>query len=194
MFPHTRSLEKKVAHMRSRRIVSSLIGAGIVAASIAVPAMPAVALDPVTYAIDCTIEASVTESIPIYQGQDAVFTFSPAGCNRAYWSSLNPALSDMNASSTPPFSSRSSITIAAADIICGNSFDIYDDAYDESYYLTFTGCGVAGAPEAPAAAPLPDTGIDATQVGLLAAGAGVLALAGFALAGVALKTSRRHSA
>jgi len=166
--------------MRSRRIVSSLIGAGLVAASVAVPAMPAAALDPVSYTIDCTIEAGVTESIPIYQGQDAVFTFSPAGCNRAYWSALNPALSDMNASSTPAFSSRSSITIAAADIICGNSFDIYDDAYDESYYLTFTGCGVAPAevPEAPAsgpeaapeAAPLPDTGIDATALGLAAAG------------------------
>ena len=158
--------------MRSRLIVSSLIGAGIVAASIAVPAMPAVALDPVTYTIDCTIGAGVTESIPIYQGQDAVFTFSPAGCDRAYWNSLNPALSNMNASSTPPFSSRSSITIAAADIICGNSFDIYDDAYDESYYLTFTGCGVApaAAPETPGAAPLPDTGIDATALGLAAAG------------------------
>jgi LPXTG-motif cell wall-anchored protein len=85
---------------------------------------------------------------------------------------LNPALSNMNASSTPPFSSRSSITIAAADIICGNSFDIYDDAYDESYYLTFTGCGVApaAAPETPGAAPLPDTGIDATALGLAAAG------------------------
>jgi len=159
--------------MRSRLIVSSLIGAGLVAASVAVPAMPAAALDPVTYTIDCTIDAGVTESIPIYQGQDAVFTFSPAGCNRAYWSALNPALSDMNASSTPAFSSRSSITIAAADIICGNSFDIYDDAYDESYYLTFTGCGVAPAevPEAaPEAAPLPDTGIDATALGLAAAG------------------------
>jgi LPXTG-motif cell wall-anchored protein len=155
--------------MRSLRIVSTLIGAGIVAASITVPAMPAVALGPVTYAIDCTIQSSVTESIPIYQGQDAVFTFSPVGCNRAYWSALNPALSDMNASSTPPFSSRSSITIAAADIICGNSFDIYDDGYDESYYLTFTGCGVAPA-EAPAAAPLPDTGLDATAFGLAAAG------------------------
>jgi peptide deformylase len=43
--------------MRFRLIVSSLIGAGIVAASIAVPAMPAVALDPVTYTVDCTYVA-----------------------------------------------------------------------------------------------------------------------------------------
>lgn len=189
MSPHTRSLEKKVAPMRSRRIVTSLIGAGIVAASIAVPAMPAAALDPVTYAIDCSIAAGVTESIPIYQGQDAVFTFSPAGCDRAYWGSLNPALSNMNSSSTPPFSSRTSITITAADIICGNSFDIYDDGYDESYYLTFTGCGVAPA-EVPAAAPLPDTGLDATQAGLLAVGAGAAALAGVLFVVIRRRASR----
>jgi LPXTG-motif cell wall-anchored protein len=152
--------------MRFLRAVPALIGAGIIAAT-AFVATPAMALDPVTYAIDCTIEASVTESIPIYEGQDAVFTFSPATCSRAYWSGLNPALPNQN-----PLSGTATKTIAAADIICGNSFDIYDDAYDESYSLTFTGCGTAPEPEpeTPAAAPLPDTGIDATALGLASAG------------------------
>jgi LPXTG-motif cell wall-anchored protein len=153
--------------MRSRRIVSTLIGAGIVAASIAVPAMPAAALDPVTYTLDCTIDDSVIESIPIYEGQDAVFTFSPATCSRAYWSDLNPAL--LNNLS---FAGTATFTIDAADILCDAEFVIYDDETSESYDLTFTGCGVAPAEvsEAPAAAPLPDTGIDATALGLAAAG------------------------
>jgi hypothetical protein len=84
--------------MRSRLIVSSLIGAGIVAAS-AFVAVPATALDPVIIDVNCALPGTddVYQDVPIYAGQDAVFNFSPATCTQAYWSELNPALTDVAA-------------------------------------------------------------------------------------------------
>jgi LPXTG-motif cell wall-anchored protein len=184
--------------MRSRRIISTLIGAGIVAAT-TVGAVPAVALPAwtpyTTHTVDCDMFSSPSTDIPIYAGQGAVITFSPATCRSANWSGLGTGLSDNNS-----LSGTTTVTIEADSIACGLGVFIVGDGSgpggNEYEFLTFSGCEAApaGAPEAPAAAPLPDTGIDAMQAGLLAAGAGVLALAGLALAGVALKTNRRHSA
>ena len=176
---------RKEKPLRSLKIVAALSGVALVGLSTLVAA-PAHALDPMTYTIDCsfTSETDPHNEVPIYAGQDAVFTFSPATCQQAYWSMLNPALSD-NLS----LSGTGSVTIAAADVLCDEEFEIVLADNNTYEYITLTGCEAA-----PAAEPLPDTGIDATQGGLLAAGAGVLALAGLALAGVALKTSRRHSA
>jgi LPXTG-motif cell wall-anchored protein len=156
--------------MRFRLIVSSLIGAGIVAASVAVPAMPAVALDPVTYTVDCTYVADDVTTfdkeidIPIYSGQDAVFTFSPATCTQSYWSEMNPALNDSTS-----LAGTGTVTIAAADVVCDNEWEIVMADQVTYNFLTFTGCEAAPA-AAPEAAPLPDTGIDATALGLAAAG------------------------
>jgi len=151
--------------MRSLRIVSALIGAGLVVAT-AFVAVPATALDPLTYTVDCTVSgADVYEDVPIYAGQDAVFNFSPATCTQAYWQDLNPALNnDLSLSGT------ASTTVAAADVTCGNQLEIVLADSSTYLYLTFTGCDAA-----PAADPLPDTGIDATPlgfgaIGLLAAG------------------------
>jgi LPXTG-motif cell wall-anchored protein len=158
--------------MRSRLIVSSLIGAGIVAASIAVPAMPAVALDPVTYTIDCSYVADDVATfdkevdIPIYAGQDAVFVFSPATCKQSYWSEMNPALEN---DTLGELVGTASVTIAAADVLCDNEWDVVMGDNATYNFLTFTGCEAAPA-AAPEAAPLPDTGIDATALGLAAAG------------------------
>ena len=154
--------------MRSRLIVSSLIGAGIVAASIAVPAMPAVALDPVTYTIDCSYVADDVTTfdkevdIPIYAGQDAVFVFSPATCTQSYWSEMNPALTNNTS-----LAGTGTVTIAAADVVCDNEWEVVMADSGTYNFLTFTGCEAA-----PAAAPtpLPDTGIDAAALGLAAAG------------------------
>jgi hypothetical protein len=163
--PHIRSLEKEVAHIRSRLIVSSLIGAGIVAAS-AFVAVPATALDPVIIDVNCALPGTddVYQDVPIYAGQDAVFNFSPATCTQAYWSMLNPALTD----NTTTFVGTSTVTVAAADVLCDNELEIVT-AGTPYYYFTFTGCEAAPA-AAPEAAPLPDTGIDATALGLAAAG------------------------
>jgi LPXTG-motif cell wall-anchored protein len=156
--------------MRFRLIVSSLIGAGIVAASIAVPAMPAVALDPVTYTVDCTYVADDVTTfdkevdIPIYAGQDAVFTFSPATCTQSYWSEMNPALNDNTS-----LAGTGTVTIAAADVVCDNEWEIVMADQVTYYFPTFTGCEAAPA-AAPEEAPLPDTGIDATTLGLAAVG------------------------
>jgi LPXTG-motif cell wall-anchored protein len=154
--------------MRFRLIVSSLIGAGIVAASIAVPAMPAVALDPVTYTVDCSYssptDVDITEDIPIYAGQDAVFIFSPATCTQSYWSEMNPALNDNTS-----LAGTGTVTIAAADVVCDNEWEIVLADGGTYYFPTFTGCEAAPA-AAPEAAPLPDTGIDASALGLAAAG------------------------
>jgi LPXTG-motif cell wall-anchored protein len=151
--------------MRSLRIVSTLIGAGIVGASIAVPAMPAVALDPVTYTVDCSYssETDITEDIPIYAGQDAVFVLSPATCQQSYWSEMNPALDD---DTNGELVGIGSVTIAAADVLCDNEWEMVMADSTTYYFLTFTGCEAAPA----AAEPLPDTGIDATALGLAAAG------------------------
>lgn len=155
--------------MRSRLIVSSLIGAGIVAAS-AFVAVPATALDPVIIDVNCALPGSddVYQDVPIYAGQDAVFNFSPATCTQAYWSMLNPALTD----NTTTFVGTSTVVIAAAYVLCDNELEIVTagtPAGTPYYYFTFTGCEAAPA-AAPEEAPLPDTGIDATALGLAAAG------------------------
>ena len=159
--------------MRSRLIVSSLIGAGIVAAS-AFVATPAMAVEPLTYVVDCSTShvVGVTEDIPVYAGQDVIFSFTPATCTDAYWSSLNPALSDVVGDA---LLGTASTTILYSDIIFGNEFEIYHtlpttpNETDVTYMLTFTDAGDAPA-AAPEAAPLPDTGIDATALGLAAVG------------------------
>ena len=162
--------------MRSLRIVSALIGAGIIAAT-AFVATPAMALDHVTLDLNCALPGSddVYQDVPIYAGQDAVFNFSPATCTQAYWSDLNPALDN----NTTTFVGTSTVTIAAADMICDNELEIVTAGTPgvgtPYYYITFTGCEAAPA----AADPLPDTGIDATALGLAAAGllaAGVLTI------------------
>ena len=153
--------QKKVVYMRSFHVVSTLFGAALVAATIYV-AVPASALDPLTYTVNCSIVGTdVKEDVPIYAGQDAVFTFSPATCTQAYWSYMNPALSDDLA-----LSGTGSVTIAAADVICDSEFEFVMADSSTYYYLTFTGCGTAPAP----ADPLPDTGINATALGLAATG------------------------
>jgi LPXTG-motif cell wall-anchored protein len=157
--------------MRSRLIVSSLIGAGIVAAS-AFVAVPATALDPVIIDVNCVLPGSddVYQDVPIYAGQDAVFNFSPATCTQAYWSMLNPALTDVVAGDA--LVGTSTTTVAAADVLCDNELEIVTagtQAGTPYYYFTFTGCEAAPA-AAPEEAPLPDTGIDATALGLAAAG------------------------
>ena len=169
--------------MRSRRIISTLIGAGIVAAStvVAVPAVALPAWTPyTTHTVDCAMFSSPSTDIPIYAGQGAVITFSPATCRSANWSGLGTGLSDNTS-----LSGTATFTIEAEDIACGRGVFIVGDGSgpgeNEYEYLTFSGCEAApaGAPEAPEAAPLPDTGIDATALGLAAAGllaAGVAAI------------------
>jgi LPXTG-motif cell wall-anchored protein len=162
--------------MRSLRIASTLIGAALVAAT-AFVAVPATALDPVTYDVNCadTDTVDVTADIPVYTGQDAIITFTPATCSAAFWSMLNPALSDVTGGA---LSGTSSHTIPYSDIVIGNQFEIHHPTPsdgDTIYMLTFTD---AGTPPA-SADPLPDTGIDATALGLAAAGllaAGVLTM------------------
>jgi len=151
--------------MRSLRIVSTLIGAGIVAAT-AFVAVPATALDPVIIDVNCALPGSddVYQDVPIYAGQDVVFNFSPATCTQAYWSLLNPALNDNTS-----FVGTSTTTVAAADVLCDNELEIVTagtPAGTPYYYFTFTGCEAAPA----AAEPLPDTGIDTMALGLAAAG------------------------
>jgi LPXTG-motif cell wall-anchored protein len=141
------------------------------------------AVEPLTYVVDCSTNhvVDVTEDIPVYTGQDVIFSFTPATCSQAFWSSINPALSDVT---NDALLGTASTTILYSDIIFGNSFEIYHtlpttpSATDVIYMLTFTDAGDAPA-AAPEAAPLPDTGIDATALGLAAAGllaAGVLTI------------------
>ena len=152
--------------MRSLRLVSSLIGVGVVAATTFIAA-PAMALDPLTYNVDCTISGpDVYVDQPIYAGQDAIFNFSPATCTQAYWQDLNPALINNNA-----LSGTASTTVAAADVTCGNQLEIVLADASTYLYLTFTGCEAAPAEAAPAeAGALPNTGLDASALGLGALG------------------------
>jgi LPXTG-motif cell wall-anchored protein len=160
--------------MRSRRIISTLIGAGIVAAStvVAVPAAAVPAWTPyTTYTVECAMFTGSSTDLFIYEGQGVVITFSPATCRSANWSGLGTGLPDNNS-----LSGTATFTIEAADIACDNGVFIVGDGSgpggNEYESLTFIECEAApaGAPEAPAAAPLPDTGIDATALGLAAAG------------------------
>lgn len=173
--------------MRSLKIVAALSGVALVGLSTLVAA-PAHALDPATFTVTCNLpdaDPDVYADIPIYAGQDAVLTFTPATCTGVYWSELNPALTD----NTVAFAGTATYTIPAADILCDNEFEIVGADNAPYYQLTFTGCDAA-----PAAAPLPDTGIDATQAGLIAAGAGALAIAGVALGGLGVMANRRRKA
>jgi LPXTG-motif cell wall-anchored protein len=147
--------------MRSLRLVSSLIGVGVVAATTFIAA-PAMALDPLTYNVDCTISGpDVYVDQPIYAGQDAIFNFSPATCTQAYWQDLNPALSNDSA-----LSGTASTTVAAADVTCGNQLEIVLADASTYLYLTFTGCEAAPAE----AGALPNTGLNASALGLGALG------------------------
>ena len=159
--------------MKSLKLVAALSGAALVGLTTLVAA-PAHALDPMTYTVNCaTTGPDFDTEVPIYAGQDAVFTFSPATCLQAYWSMLNPALSDNSS-----LSGTSSVTIAAADVICDREFEVVLGNNDTYEYITLTGCEAAPAP---ATAPLPNTGVDASHIGVMVAGAGLLTLAGAAL-------------
>jgi LPXTG-motif cell wall-anchored protein len=164
---------RKPKPMKSLQFVAALSGAVLVGLSTLVAA-PAHALDPMTYTIDCsfTSETDPHNEVPIYAGQDAVFTFSPATCQQAYWSMLNPALSN-NLS----LSGTGSVTIAAADVLCDQEFEIVLADNNTYEYITLTGCEAAPAP----ADALPNTGADASHIGVMLAGAGLLTLAGAAL-------------
>jgi LPXTG-motif cell wall-anchored protein len=75
---------------------------------------------------------------------------------------MNPALNDNTS-----LAGTGTVTIAAADVVCDNEWEIVLADGGTYYFPTFTGCEAA-----PAAAPepLPDTGIDAAALGLAAAG------------------------
>ncbi len=163
--------------MKSLKLVAALSGAALVGLTTLVAA-PAHALEPMTYTVNCsTTGPDFYTDVPIYAGQDAVFNFSPATCQQAYWSMLNPALSDNTS-----LSGTSSVTIAAADVICDAEFEFVLGNNDTYEYITLTGCEAAPAPApAPATAPLPNTGVDASHIGVMVAGAGLLTLAGAVL-------------
>lgn len=168
---------RKPKPLTSLKFVAALSGAVLVGLSTLV-ATPAHALDPVTFAVTCDLpqgDPDVTADIPIYAGQDAVLTFTPATCEQVYWSELNPALTN-----NVGFSGTATFTVPAADILCDNEFEVVGAANSPYYFLTFTGCDAAPAP-APAAESLPKTGVDAAQIGVMVAGAGLLTLAGAAL-------------
>jgi LPXTG-motif cell wall-anchored protein len=172
--------------MRSRRIISTLIGAGIVAAStvVAVPAVALPAWTPYTsYTVECDMIMGISTEVLIYEAQGAVLTFNPATCTSANWSALNTGLPDNTS-----LSGTATFTIEAEDIACDRTVFIYGDGGGPgvgTYYqaLVFRGCDAApsggpggqtggseGQSGAPEAAPLPDTGIDATALGLAAVG------------------------
>jgi LPXTG-motif cell wall-anchored protein len=165
--------------MRSRRIISTLIGAGIVAAStvVAVPAVALPAWTPYTsWTVECDMMMGTSTEVPIYEAQGAVLTFNPATCTSANWSALNTGLPDNTS-----LSGTATFTIEAEDIACDNTVFIWGDEGGPgvgTYYqaLEFTGCdaapsgGPGGQTGGPEAAPLPDTGIDATALSLAAAG------------------------
>jgi LPXTG-motif cell wall-anchored protein len=163
--------------MRSHVIFSSLIGVGLLAASTLVTT-PAFAVTPLTYDVNCdgSHTTDVTEDIPVFVGQDVVFTFTPATCKEVFWSWMNPALTDVTGGALV---GTSTVTIPYADIIFGNEFELNHETTsngDTIYFLTFTDGGPAPAPAEAGATPLPNTGFDASALtlgalGLLSAGA-----------------------
>jgi LPXTG-motif cell wall-anchored protein len=91
---------------------------------------------------------------------------------------MNPALNDNTS-----LAGTGTVTIAAADVVCDNEWEVVMADGGTYYFLTFTGCEAAPA----AADPLPDTGVDATAL--------VLAAAGLLAAGVAtIVVVRRRNA
>lgn len=176
-----------------KTVYASIIGAGVLVASLAPTA--AHAYVPPALEIPVTCGQSTTTgptSFAVYTGQEVKLVFSPTGCEDIYWS---PDPSNWNDTSGW-LATQSSFTILAADMPAqfGRQFDIDKTGVGDYEYIILTDGGPAPEP-APEPTPqtLPDTGRDAgagMNIGVLS-GVGAALLAAGALLVVRTRRSRK---
>jgi hypothetical protein len=172
-----------------KTVYASIIGAGVLAASLAPTAAHAYVPPALEIPITCGQQTTTgPTNFTVYTGQEVTLVFSPAGCTTIYW--WDEAPSNWN-SSSGWLATQSTFTISAADVPAqiGLQFDVEKFSGDyEQIILTDGG----PAPE-PAPQQLPDTGLDAgagMNIGVVS-GVGAALLAAGALLVARTRRSRK---
>jgi hypothetical protein len=161
-----------------KTVYASIIGAGVLAASLAPTAAHAYVPPALEIPITCGQQTTTgPTNFTVYSGQEVTLVFSPTGCTTIYW--WDEAPSNWN-SSSGWLATQSTFTISAADVAAqiGLQFDI--DKFSGDYeQIVLTDGGPAPEPS-PEPKELAKTGVDAGAISVLS-GVGAALLAGGAL-------------